>query len=95
VVTTKGRSLILFPISRAIQAAERFDGMRIHRSHWVAFRHVTALSKDDSGLFACLSSGEKLPVSRSSQQAVRAALDADALRRLSSQFEAGKAKAAL
>lgn len=94
VVTTKGRSLILFPISRAIQAAERLEGMRIHRSHWVAFRQVTALSRDDTGLFVCLSSGEKLPVSRSSQQAVKAALDAHALRRVSSQFEAGKAKAA-
>lgn len=95
VVTTKGRSLILFPISRAIQAAERLEGMRIHRSHWVAFRHVTALSKDDTGLYVCLASGKKLPVSRSSQQAVRTALDADALRRVSRQFEAGKAKAAL
>jgi len=94
VVTTKGRSLILFPISRAIQAAERCEGMQIHRSHWVAFRQVTALSKDDTGLFVCLSSGEKLPVSRSRQQAVKAALDVHALRRVFSRFEAGKAKAA-
>jgi hypothetical protein len=94
VVTTKGRSLVLFPIGRAIVAAERFDGMRIHRSHWVALRHVTALSKDDTGLYLCLSSGQKLPVSRSSQQAVKAALDADALSRVSSQVEARKAKAA-
>jgi DNA-binding LytR/AlgR family response regulator len=81
VVTTKGRSLILFPISRAIEAVERLNGMRIHRSHWVALKHVTSVEKDEPGLSLTLSSGETLPVSRANRQSVRDALEADTVMR--------------
>lgn len=81
VATTKGRSLILFPISRAIDAVGRLDGMRIHRSHWVALKHVLSVARDETSLSLTLSSGETLPVSRANRLAVQDALDADKVRR--------------
>jgi hypothetical protein len=87
VATTKGRSLILFPISRAIDAVERLHGMRIHRSHWVAMKHVTSISKEAKGLAVTLTSGETLPVSRANRPAVRELLDKDALRRAVHQLD--------
>jgi hypothetical protein len=87
VATTKGRSLILFPISRAIDAVGRLEGMRIHRSHWVAMKHVTSISKEAKGLAVALTSGETLPVSRANRPAVRELLDKDALRRAVHQLD--------
>ncbi len=72
--TTRGKSLILFPISRAVDAVARLDGMRIHRSHWVALRHVAGLRRDGATLVCDLSDGRSLPVSRNNQKIVQARL---------------------
>lgn len=86
VVTTKGRSLILFPISRATKAVERLDGLRVHRSHWVALKHVIALSKVQAGLAVCLTSGETVPVSRANRRKIKDAFAQDAMKRTSDQL---------
>ncbi|MEQ8402000.1 MAG: LytTR family DNA-binding domain-containing protein [Silicimonas sp.] len=86
VVTTKGRSLILFPISRATKAVERLDGLRVHRSHWIALKHVKTLLKVNAGLAVCLTSGETIPVSRANRQKIKEAFAQDAMKRTSDQL---------
>jgi hypothetical protein len=76
VYTAKGDTLILFSFRRAIAAVSRFDGMQIHRSHWVRFAHVTDLSGTTRDLRCRLSTGEVLPVSRGNAAPLRERLDA-------------------
>ena len=40
------------------------DGMRIHRSHWVAFDAVEALEREGAKLLVKMRGGAVLPVSR-------------------------------
>ncbi|WP_342077993.1 LytTR family DNA-binding domain-containing protein [Yoonia sp. SS1-5] len=76
VQTTVGHSLILFPIGKAIEAVARVDGMRIHRSHWVALKHVQGLKKDGAKMGCILPGGNLLPVSRNNQHDVSARFEA-------------------
>ncbi|MFN3261137.1 MAG: LytTR family DNA-binding domain-containing protein [Pikeienuella sp.] len=79
--TTKGEALILHPIGRAVAALEAAGGppgLTIHRSHWVAARHVVDLETEGERMVCVLTGGLRLPVARPRRAALRAALAATA-----------------
>lgn len=81
--TTKGEALVLHPIGRAVEAIEAAGGppgLTIHRSHWVAARHVLDLETEGDRMTCVLTGGLRLPVARSRRAALRAALAATAPR---------------
>lgn len=59
-----GSELILMPLSRAIEAVEA-DGLRTHRSWWVAAHAVTAVEGNARSMRLRLSNGIVAPVARS------------------------------
>ena len=73
VVTTKGSGMVLMRFADAI--LELGDiGLRVHRSYWVAHRHILRLERRNGHTMIRLSSGDELPVSRTYQIAARAAV---------------------
>ena len=75
VYTAKGETLVLFSFGRAVDAAARFDGVQVHRSHWVNLDHVTDLVGTNRNLKCQLSNGLALPVSRANAALVREAME--------------------
>jgi DNA-binding LytR/AlgR family response regulator len=71
VVTTRGRELILLRFSDALMEIGNTEGIRLHRSHWVAADHVAGLKRDNGKLFVVARDGMEMPVSRSYAEAVR------------------------
>lgn len=65
VTTTKGASLVLMRLSDAIRETGDIDGLQVHRSHWVAVKHITAAKRDGDRAMLTLSDGRELPASRS------------------------------
>ena len=72
VVTTAGSGILLMRFADAVAELEG-AGMQVHRSFWVAYRHVTAVEQRDGRTVVCLTGGEVVPVSRTFVAAVRAA----------------------
>lgn len=75
VVTTAGSHPVLMRLSDAVAALGDI-GMQVHRSYWVAFRHLTGTVRRDARMLVCLTGGEEVPVSRRYAAAVRAAIEA-------------------
>ena len=71
--TDRGSALILMRMSDAIAETDGVDGLRIHRSHWVARDAVERVERRDGRLVMRLRGGVELPVSRSYSHAVRSA----------------------
>ncbi|HYD64994.1 LytTR family DNA-binding domain-containing protein [Azospirillum sp.] len=72
--TANGSDLLLMRLRDAVAELEGFDGLQVHRSYWVAAAAVTGVErKPDGKLTLVLSTGLKVPVSRSFAPAVRAA----------------------
>lgn len=61
---SNGSELILLPLSRAIEAVS-VDGLRTHRTWWVARHAVTAVEGDARSMRLRLSNGLVAPVARS------------------------------
>ena len=73
VITTTGSAAILMRISDA--AAEfRNLGMLVHRSYWVAYRHVKHAVRRDGRTLLVLTSDHEVPISRGCMPEVRAAV---------------------
>lgn len=70
VVTTRGRDLILLRFSDALDELDGYDGMQVHRSHWVARSAVTEARRNGQRLLLVTSDGAEVPVSRSMRKAV-------------------------
>lgn len=70
VVTTRGSTLLLLGISQAAAEAggDGVDGLRVHRSHWVANRHIG----DVAAASVTLTDGSRVPLSRRRAAEVRA-----------------------
>jgi hypothetical protein len=67
--TPRGRTMLLYNLSDA--EAELGDrGIRVHRSHWVADRHVRGLRRKGGNLVCQLTGGLEAPVSRRRQPEV-------------------------
>lgn len=71
VVTTRGRELVLLRFGDALMETGNIEGIRLHRSHWVATDHVASLKRDNGKLFVVARDGMEMPVSRSYTEAVR------------------------
>ncbi|PST19349.1 DNA-binding protein [Rhizobium sp. JAB6] len=71
VVTTRGRELILLRFSDALMEIGNIEGIRLHRSHWVAVDQVAGLKRGNGKLFVVARDGTEMPVSRSYTDAVR------------------------
>jgi hypothetical protein len=68
--TTSGKATVLGGL--AVWEREAGPaGIRIHRSHWVARRHVRRVARSAAGWYCELSPGMKLPISRRRLAAVR------------------------
>lgn len=70
VVTSAGSAIILMRLTDAVAELDT-AGMRIHRSYWAAYEHMTGLQRRDKRIVLCLTGGHELPVSRSLLAAVR------------------------
>lgn len=73
VVTTEGSCLILMRLADAVAALGEL-GLQVHRSYWVAHRHITGAQRVDGRLLLRLTGGHELPVSRTHRVAVSAAV---------------------
>lgn len=69
VVTSAGRTSLLMRFADALRELDGLDGMRVHRSHWVADRAVTEFVRARGKVFLTLRCGESIPVSRTYQDA--------------------------
>ena len=73
VFTTEGSDLVLMRFADAIVELEGADGMRVHRSYWVARKHVAGSTRENGRPTLHLTGGHKVPVSRTYLPEVRAA----------------------
>ncbi len=70
-VTTEGAGVILMRFADAV--AELGDvGIQVHRSYWVAHRHITGIFRRDERTMVRVTGGHELPVSRTHLSAVSA-----------------------
>ncbi len=78
--TPQGSQLVLMPLGQAMQAVGPLEGMRVHRSWWVARHAVEAVIEEGRNLRLRLVNGIEAPVSRPNVARLRAAgwLDAPA-----------------
>ena len=70
-VTSQGSGVILMRFADAVAELGGM-GMQVHRSHWVAHDHITAVYRRDERTFVRVTGGHEVPVSRSHLSAVRA-----------------------
>lgn len=73
VFTTTGSTLVLMRFADAISELRGADGLRVHRSYWVARAHVAETVRDKGRTILRLSNGHRVPVSRSHIADVRTA----------------------
>ncbi len=71
--TRGGSRLILTTLNQAMAAVEGIDGLRVHRSWWVARKAVAQAVSDGRNLRLRLVNGVMAPVARSAVAGVRAA----------------------
>ncbi|MDE0348813.1 MAG: LytTR family DNA-binding domain-containing protein [Gammaproteobacteria bacterium] len=73
VVTSEGSCLVLLPLSDAVKALGE-QGMQVHRSHWVAHRHVVGMMRRGHRTLLQVTGEREVPVSRSRVAEVRQAM---------------------
>ena len=71
--TTAGSTLILMRFADAIAELDGLDGLRVHRSYWVARGHVAGTARRAGRTTLRLTGGHLVPVSRGRLAEVRAA----------------------
>ena len=76
VVTTAGSAALLLRFADAIVELGE-AGMQVHRSYWVAFRHIHGLGRRDGRAVLRLTQGDVIPVGRTFLAVVREAVDGD------------------
>ena len=62
--TANDHQLILFSLRDAVNEIPKDLGIQIHRSHWIAWRAVTAIKKKGRQGIAIMTNGLRLPISR-------------------------------
>jgi hypothetical protein len=75
VITTAGRSLVLYNLRDAMAELAPDTGIQTHRSHWVAGAHIQDLQRRGREGVLVLSDGSEVPVSRGRLKAVTAFCD--------------------
>ncbi len=71
--TTAGSTLVLMRFADAVAELEGADGLRVHRSYWVARAHVAGAARRRGRTALRLTGGHEAPVSRGYLADVRAA----------------------
>lgn len=71
--TSRGSDLILMRMADAEAELEGVEGLRVHRSWWVARAGVASARREGERIILTLKSGAEAPVSRANAAAVRAA----------------------
>ena len=71
--TTEGSTLVLMRFVDAVAELDGAGGLQVHRSYWVARRHVEGAERRNGRTTLRLTGGHEVPVSRSHMPAVRAA----------------------
>lgn len=70
--TTAGSTLVLMRFADAVAELDGAGGLRVHRSYWVARRHVEGADRSHGRTTLRLTGGHEVPVSRTYMGAVRA-----------------------
>lgn len=65
--------MVLMRLSDAMKETGNIPGAQVHRSHWVAFKAVTAARREGDRAILTLSSGVDIPVSRANLSKVKEA----------------------
>ncbi|SFI55046.1 LytTR family DNA-binding domain-containing protein [Albimonas pacifica] len=73
VATEHGEEMLLMRLSDAIAETAPEEGLKVHRSHWVARRAVRAVEPEGDRATLVLTNGERIPVSRTRMQVLRTA----------------------
>lgn len=68
--TELGSELVLMRFSDALKELDGLEGMRVHRSHWVATDAVSRVVHEGGRTFLELQNGERVPVSRPYRSAI-------------------------
>lgn len=76
VQTDRGQSTLLMRFADALGELDGIEGMRVHRSHWVAKTAVAGLERSGGKLQVRLRDGRLVPVSRSYRVEVEATAEA-------------------
>ena len=71
--TPLGSDLLLLPLSQAVEALEGVDGLKVHRSWWVARAALEGAAWEGRNLRLKLKGGLEAPVARAQVAALRAA----------------------
>ena len=77
VVTTAGTCLVLMRLSDAVLALGDL-GLQVHRSYWVAHRHIDGVIQRGQRTLLRLTGSHEIPVSRTHLASVRAAIAVEA-----------------
>lgn len=75
IFTSNGEHLARLSMKSAISLAAEVEGMRVHRSHWVAKKHIVPLEKHSERYFLPLRNGVQIPVAKAQVSAINAILD--------------------
>ena len=71
--TPAGSAIVLMSFSGAIADLDDY-GLQVHRSYWVAYRHMQRLVQQEGRTYLRLTGGHEIPVSRTYLAAARTAL---------------------
>ncbi|MBX2848792.1 MAG: LytTR family transcriptional regulator [Acidiferrobacterales bacterium] len=72
VVTTKGISLILYTLKKAVEELAETEGLQPHRSFWVNKDFINEVTKQGREGKLIMSNGDQIPISRSNLQKIHA-----------------------
>ena len=76
VVTSRGRSLILYNLRDAARELAALRGLTVHRSYWVSLDQIKSFRREGRQGQVVMSNGDRIPVSRRRLAAVQTALEA-------------------
>jgi hypothetical protein len=74
--TSTGSGMLLYNLRDAIRDLAGIAGTQIHRSHWVAQKHIARVEHKNGQKVCVLTDGTQLPISRRRQQEVLAFIEA-------------------
>lgn len=72
VTTDRGQGNLLLRFADALDELGGVEGLRVHRSHWVAQKALDRVEREAGRIFLRLKDGRQIPVSRSYREAVLA-----------------------
>lgn len=77
ITTRNGTHMHRMTMKAAVEKAGPSKGLRVHRSHWVAFAAMMSLEKDGERTMLTLRNGQRVPVSQQTVAKVACFLDID------------------